>query len=158
MARTKKKPQRGAGGRPVQVGELVRQTLSEVLHEGHIKDPRLERASLVTITGVDMSPDLKLARCFVSIFPDDKATIEDVLDGLGSASNEMKRMLSARTGLRFTPHLRFDYDGSIANGARMEALLRDVVEQDRGQHPQQDPNLNPNPNPEEESAGQDSDP
>ncbi|MCB9653722.1 MAG: 30S ribosome-binding factor RbfA [Deltaproteobacteria bacterium] len=132
MSRGKKKPSRSGGGRPVQVGELVRQTLSEVLHEGRIKDPRLDKASLVTLTGVDMSPDLKMARCFVSIFPDDAVTVADVLEGLGSASNEMKRILSARTGLRFTPQLRFDYDGSIANGARIEALLRDVADHDRG--------------------------
>jgi len=111
---------------------MMRQVLSAMLREGVVKDPRLEVASMITVTGVDVSPDLRMAHVHVSVFPDDPAVLKDVLAGLTAGTNALRRNLADRTGLRFTPELKFHYDGSIAYGAKIEALLRDVASSDAG--------------------------
>ena len=122
----------GPTARVAQVGEEIREILCSALHEGAIRDRRVTSASMVTITGVDMSPDLREARVFVSIFPDDAEAVERVLEGLRSAARELQRELAARLSLRFVPRLAFGYDGSIRRGAEMEQLLREVHAADAG--------------------------
>jgi ribosome-binding factor A len=118
--------QRPSGSsRPIQVGEAVRQAIGTMLSEGAIKDPRLSSA-MVTVTDVEMTPDLKLARVYVSVFPEDDELMKGVIKGLRSAANHIKRELSARLELRYTPTLSFGFDKSIAQGARIEALIHEI--------------------------------
>ncbi len=125
MARKK----RSAGGaRPIKVGEQVRQALAEMLREGVFKDPRLETASLVTITEVKMTPELKLGRVYVSVYGADDAGA--VIEGLNSAAKTAQREIGARLKLRHTPKLEFARDDSIAYGAKIEALLQDIHRED----------------------------
>jgi ribosome-binding factor A len=107
--------------RTVQVGGLIQQEISELLVR-KIKDPRLE---LVTITGVEVSPDLKLARVYFSRFgnPDE---IRWVLEGLQSATGFIKRELGQRIKLRRVPDLEFVHDTSFEYGDRIESLLKDL--------------------------------
>src|SRR5262245_55290612 len=98
------RPGKKAGGRAASVAEGVRQELSSMLTDGAIKDPRLSNV-LLTITDVEMTPDLKLARVYFSVFPSDDDALKAVAKGLRSANGEMKRGISARLGLRFTPDL-----------------------------------------------------
>jgi ribosome-binding factor A len=109
----------------VQIGESVRQAIGTMLADGAIKDPRLS-AAMITVTDVEMTPDLKLARVYVSVFPEDEALMVGALKGLRSAASAMKREIGARLGLRYTPTLSFELDGSIANGARIEALIHEI--------------------------------
>lgn len=132
---------RSSGQRPIQVGEAVRQALAEMLVDGSVKDPRLGTA-LLTITDVEMTPDLRLARIFFSVFPDDDDTLRAILKGLKSAAREMKRGVGARVGLRFTPTLEFRLDPSVAQGARIETLLREIRDEESvtpGAEPTEDP-------------------
>lgn len=121
MARTKR---RGGGARPVQVGEQVRQALSEMLRDGVLKDPRLAAASLVTVTEVKMTPDLKLARSYVSVYGADDP--DSVIEGLNAAAKVAQREIGDRLELRYTPKIEFARDDSIAYGAKIEALLSDI--------------------------------
>jgi ribosome-binding factor A len=107
--------------RTVQIGGLIQQEISELLVR-KIKDPRLE---LVTITGVKVSPDLKLARIYFSRIgsPDE---IRRVLQGLQSAAGFIKRELGQRMQLRRVPDLEFVHDTSFEYGERIESLLKDL--------------------------------
>ena len=100
-----------------------------MLTGGVIKDPRLD-AAMATVTEVELSPDLKHARVYVSIFTDDPDRRQQVLDGLDSAAGQLQREIGARLGLRYTPMLRFEYDETIVRAARIESLLVDIAKDD----------------------------
>jgi ribosome-binding factor A len=103
------------------VGALLQVALAELLLRD-VKDPRVR---LVTVTGVDMSPDLKHARVFVSALGDGEARTRS-LAGLASARTYLQSHAGRRIGLRFTPELRFELDPSFAAGERVEQLLREL--------------------------------
>lgn len=126
----KKRTKASNKARPTQVGEQMRQALSNMLLEGAIKDPRVKEASIVTVTDVAMTPDLKQARVYVSIFPDDAKIQKDVLEGLESAAGATQREVASRLALRFTPKVKFFADESIREGAKIEAILREVRDGD----------------------------
>jgi ribosome-binding factor A len=116
---------RQGGGRGARVGELIKQELSGMLAGGTIKDPRIARA-MATITEVTLSPDLQHAKVFVSIFTEDAAVRATVLEGLESAAPILRRQLGETLAMRYTPELRFAYDGSIQYGAHIEALIAEL--------------------------------
>jgi ribosome-binding factor A len=102
------------------MGELAR-----ILRE-EVTDPRV---SLVTITRVDVAPDLSNAVVFYSVMsakPGDVETIEQVDDGLHSAASFFRRRAARVLPLRRMPELRFRYDPSLALGTETLALLRDI--------------------------------
>lgn len=115
-----------ASSRPVQVGEQVREAISEMLQEGALKDPRLKAATLITVTEVRMTADLELGRVLVSVYPDEESVVAEVFEGLGKARPHVKRELGRRLRLRKTPELRFLVDDSMAYGAKIEALLKQI--------------------------------
>ena len=107
--------------RTVRVGALLKSALAELLLRD-VKDPRVR---LVTVTGVDLSPDLRHARVFVSALGDDDARARS-LAGLASARVYLQSQAGRRIGLRFTPELRFEIDPSFAAADRVEQLLREL--------------------------------
>ncbi len=102
------------------VGDLIRAALSEVLQRG-LADPRVT-AGLVTITDVDVSPDLRHAIVWVSVIGDEEAQ-DKALAGLKAAANYLRRELGGRISTKYTPALRFQQDRSAEQGARMERTL-----------------------------------
>lgn len=108
------------------VNHLIRKELSELLRR-EIKDPRL--SSLVTVTDVSTSPDLRYARVFISILGDaeEKAL---ALQGLAAASKFLRRELSERLTLRRMPELDFRLDESIERGAHLLELIDKAVVKD----------------------------
>jgi ribosome-binding factor A len=103
------------------VGALLKSALADLLLR-NVKDPRV---GLVTVTGVDLSPDLKHARVFVSALGDAEARARS-LAGLASARAFLQAQAGRRIGLRFTPELRFEIDPSIEAADRVERLLREL--------------------------------
>ena len=103
------------------VGALLKAALSEMILRG-VKDPRV---GMVTVTGVDLSPDLKHAHVFVSIVGDAAARARS-LAGLTSARAYLQAQAGKRLGLRFTPELRFAIDPSFDAADRVEHLLREI--------------------------------
>ncbi|OGQ34287.1 MAG: ribosome-binding factor A [Deltaproteobacteria bacterium RIFCSPHIGHO2_12_FULL_43_9] len=83
-----------------------------------LQDPRI---SPLSVTDVEVSADLRIARIFVAIF--DKGNIDTTLDGLKSATPHLRRQIAAELNLRFTPDLEFFYDESLERGARIESLI-----------------------------------
>src|SRR4026207_2207300 len=103
------------------VNDQIRDELAQLFaHE--IRDPRLQ--GLISITGVETSPDLTVARIFVSVFADeDEATTPQ--KHIQGAQSFLRREVAARLNLRNTPELDFRLDRSIAQGARIEQLLKE---------------------------------
>lgn len=110
----------------------MQHALGEMILDGSVKDPRLGEASMVTITDVEMSPDLKLARVHVSVYPEDEAVVARVFEGLSAAAPQLKRELADRLRLRFTPELLFSRDDSIARGMRIDSLLKEIAAKGEG--------------------------
>lgn len=104
------------------VGGLIQQVLSDLLKKD-IHDPRLKMA---TITNVKMSPDLKLARVYFSIYGDTNKT-EAAASGFESARGFIKRSLAPKLGLRYMPDLIFFYDESFEYGSQIENLLKKIT-------------------------------
>jgi len=107
--------------RTLRVGELIRHALADILTRGHIRSPLLDSASL-TVTAVDVSPDLKNATAYVMPLGGQGAqTAEKELNRLsGAIRGELGRAIA----LKYTPSLRFRLDRTFDEADRIESLLR----------------------------------
>jgi ribosome-binding factor A len=103
---------------------LIQAELASLLMK-RVKEPRLKD---VTITGVDVSPDLRQAKVFFSML--DAAKIQDAIAGFNAAAPFLRRELAARLQTKVTPRLMPVYDDSMARGADMNELIRKVREED----------------------------
>lgn len=101
-----------------------------MLMRGELRDPRLSPASAVSITGVEVSADLSVARVFIDVLTE-ALRLSDVLAALHGGSGLIRRKLGDRLKLRRLPELRFEQDNSITRGARVEAILAEL--RDRGE-------------------------
>lgn len=110
------------------VNSLLRQELSELLRL-EIKDPRL--SGLISITYVEIAPDLKTARVFVSSLGG-AVERDAILQTLASASRFLRGELGRRVNMRYTPELEFRWDDSIERGAHILELLDQVKPPDGG--------------------------
>ncbi len=110
--------------RGARVAHEFQRELGSILARG-LKDPRI--TGFITVTGAKMPPDLKDITVYVSIHGDD-ATREQTLAGLRAAAGYLQREIAHRLKLRYTPHLRFAYDESVAEGDKIERLLKQIKE------------------------------
>lgn len=106
--------------RSERVSDALREVIAEMLAR-EIKDPRV---GMVTLTHVEMSPDLKHARVYFSCLGD-AAAHERSLAGLRSASGYIKAHAARRLKLRFTPEIAFVFDPSLEQAERLASLLRE---------------------------------
>lgn len=109
------------------VGEQIKKELSQIL-QYEVKDPRI---GFITVTGVDVTNDLSQAKVFLSVMGTDQQK-EDTLKALASATGFIRSELGKRIRLRKTPELLFQFDTSIEYGTRIEALLQQINEGNRG--------------------------
>lgn len=103
------------------VNEAVRAVIADAV--GDLKDPRI---GLVTVTGVDVTPDLKEATVYVSVLGNEnkrRATIA----GLESAHGILQSRINRELSLRRTPTLAFAYDDSVERGVRMTQLIDELA-------------------------------
>jgi ribosome-binding factor A len=111
------------GQRQLRVAEQVRHLLVEILHRGHFRDPELMDAHKITVTGVEIGPDLKHATAFVMPLGGENA--DTFLDALNRASGFFRGELAHRMDLRYIPKVTFRLDHSFDEAERIERLLRD---------------------------------
>ena len=105
-------------GRNQRLGAQIMRTLSELLRF-EVKDPRLQGVSL---TAVDLSRDLSVAKVYFSLLnPDDDAG--PALAGLEKASGFLRRKLGAAMKVRHVPELRFAHDDSAEHGMKISELI-----------------------------------
>lgn len=101
------------------VNSEVQRELSNIIR-GEIKDPRIH--PLTSVVLVEVAPDLKTCKAYVSVLGDEKARA-DTLEGLKSAVGFIRRQLAQNLNLRHTPEIRFILDQSIEYGVRMSKLI-----------------------------------
>ena len=107
MAKNKLNDNSGPSQRQLRVGELIRRALSEILMQGIIHDPDLNRIS-VTVSEVSASPDLKIATAYVCPLGGEGG--EDLIALLAKNKSEIRRSISKKLILKYTPDLRFRID------------------------------------------------
>lgn len=101
----------------------VQKELSNILRSG-IKDPRI--APWTSVVAVEVAPDLKTCKAYISVLGDKKAQ-EDTVTGLKSAEGYIRRELAHRLNMRNTPEVRFILDQSIEYGVNMSKKIDDVT-------------------------------
>jgi ribosome-binding factor A len=121
--------------RPDRVSEAIREAVAMFLTEG-VKDPRVK--GLVTVTGVDVTRDLRHARVHVSIMGTE-AEKKETMEGLQSVAGHLRAKLGRTLRLRVTPELDFRYDASIAHAARIDSLLEQIRTDDKPSHGDREP-------------------
>jgi ribosome-binding factor A len=112
--------------RPHRVADQIQRELAELLRV-HVKDPRIR---MVTVTAVDVSPDLQNAKVFFTHL----AGVEQApatLEALRHSAGYLRTELAHRLKLYTVPHLYFAYDDSIESGLRLSKLIDQAVEDDR---------------------------
>jgi ribosome-binding factor A len=123
------------GYRPDRVGDQIRQELSELLTRGAVHDPGI---GFITLTRVQVSPDLQHARVFYTSLGDEKARTQTAL-ALERATPFFRRHIGGRLRLRRVPEIEFRFDQSIEHQDRIEQILRDLEEErQRGSHDDED--------------------
>ena len=102
----------------------VQRELSEIIRT-EIKDPRVHDA-MVTVVNVDVTPDLKYCKAYISVLAEEEAAKETV-KGLKSAEGFIRTQLAKKVNLRNTPEISFVLDQSIEYGVRMSKLIDEVA-------------------------------
>ena len=100
------------------VAEEIRREVSLII-QGEVQDPRL---GFTTITRVELTPDLRFARIYYSVYGQEDKWIE-TQKGLDHANGFIRRLLGERLGLRFVPEILFDADHSSEYSIRIEEEL-----------------------------------
>ena len=108
-----------------QVAELIHRELSQILLF-EAKDPRVTD---ITITDVEVTADLQLARVYFTVIGGEEQA-QEALDGLLHAKGYLRSQLAGRLELRLTPDLNFEVDRSAAYAQRIEALLEQIAQND----------------------------
>lgn len=110
-----------ASNRIGRINEEIQRELSALLR--NLKDPRVQE-TMISITRVETTPDLRYAKVYVSFLEAEKA--KDALKGLRSASGFLRRALGQNLQLRYTPELQWEQDDSITYGAHMLELINSL--------------------------------
>ena len=101
----------------------VQRELSNIIRGG-IKDPRV--APMTSVVAVEVAPDLKTCKAYISVFGDEKAQA-DTIKGLQSAEGYIRRELARQLNMRNTPEIKFVMDQSIAYGVAMSKKIDDIT-------------------------------
>jgi ribosome-binding factor A len=109
-------------GRPARVGAEIQAAIGELLARGQLRDPRI---GYITITGVKMSPDLRVAKVYWSMLGEPRER-EETQAGLEAAKGFVRREVTARVKLRVSPEVFFVFDQSVGEGDKIDRLLREV--------------------------------
>ncbi len=110
-----------ASNRIGRINEEIQKELASLLR--NLKDPRVQN-TMISITRVETTPDLRYAKVYVSFLEADKA--QDALNGLKSAGGYLRRELGHALNLRYTPELMWALDDSITYGAKMLELINSL--------------------------------
>ena len=102
----------------------VQRELSEIIRT-EVKDPRLA-AAMVSVVSVEVTPDLKYCKAYISVLGDEKAQA-DTLKGLQSAEGYIRRELARTINMRNTPEIRFIVDQSIEYGVNISKKIDEVT-------------------------------
>ncbi len=112
--------------RPERVGQEIQAAIGQIIARGELRDPRI---GFITITGVKVSPDLRVARVFYSMIGSEKER-EETQKGLDAAKGYVRREVTSAVNLRVSPEIFFSFDESVGEGDKIDRLLRKVREKE----------------------------
>ena len=107
-----------ASNRIGRINEEIQKELASLIR--NLKDPRVQN-TMISITHVETTPDLRWAKVYVSFLQEEKA--KEALKGLKSAGGYLRRELGSALNLRYTPELNWALDDSITYGEKMMKLI-----------------------------------
>lgn len=110
------------GQRQLRVGERLRHVLADILRQGQLRDPVLSDAHLVTVTTVDIGPDLQHATAYV--MPLGGHNADEIVKALNRASGYFRSEMAAQLELRYTPKVSFRIDNTFDEADHIDRLLR----------------------------------
>ncbi len=111
--------------RPSRLAEQIKRELSVVI-QMELRDPRM---GMVTVSAVEVSRDLSVAKIYFTVFEQDK--IEASRKVLEASSGFLRKHLASTISVRSLPRLAFYFDESIGRGSRVSALIDDAVAKDK---------------------------
>ena len=114
----------------IRINEEVRRQLQEIIMR-QLKDPRID--PMTSVTKVEVAPDLKTCRAYISVLGNDHA-MDETIEGLTKAEGYIRRELAHSVNLRNTPAVRFIADDSIAYGVGMSKIIDEVIARDERAH------------------------
>ena len=120
--------------RTERVAEAIRRLASEVL-QTELRDPRMKE--LVTVTKVEVTSDLRLAKIFYTVLGDEKQK-KRVFEGLKSAKNFVKKYIGDKLELRYTPDVMFVVDKKLEYVTRINEVLEKIHEEENDERPKKD--------------------
>lgn len=107
--------------RSQKIADMIQREISALILKG-LKDPRI---GFVTITGVDITDDLRHAKIFVTVIGAEESKIAS-LEGLKHSVPFLRRHLGRELRMKFAPELHFEYDQSLEYGNRIENILKEI--------------------------------
>lgn len=110
------------GQRQLRVGERLRHILADILRRGELRDPVLADAHLITVTAVDIGPDLQHANAYVMPLGGNNA--DEIVKALNKAAGYFRSEMAAELDLRYTPKVSFRIDKSFDEADHIDRLLR----------------------------------
>ena len=113
-------PRGKASQRQMKVQEILRAALVEILQRGLTKEPVLDN-SMITITYVDVSPDLKHAKFIFLPFDEEKK--DDFIKSFKRANKRIRKEIAQRVQLKYTPNLSFVFDDTIKEIRKLDKLF-----------------------------------
>jgi ribosome-binding factor A len=108
------------------VGQEIQAAIAEVLSRGLIRDPRI---GFITLTGVKVSADLRVAQVFYSMIGTEEQR-QATQEGLEAAKGFVRREVTSRMKLRVSPEVFFTFDDSLNEGDKIDRLLREVKQKE----------------------------
>ena len=110
--------------RRLRVAQVLHRALSKQI-QSSVNDERCHRANIVE---VDVSPDLKGAKVYISVLDEDQKNIDEVVASLNGAAGFLRTQIAKTQHFRRVPSLKFIYDGSMVHGNKISALLNKTKE------------------------------
>ncbi|MGH8913135.1 MAG: 30S ribosome-binding factor RbfA [Acidimicrobiia bacterium] len=114
---------RGSSPRMLKVNSTLREVIAEEVER--LNDSRLE---LVSITGVETSPNLRQATVYIDVLGSTDPSA--ALDALGRAARRLQSAIAGQVRLKYTPTLEFAVDPGVVGGEKIDAILRDLEKGD----------------------------
>ncbi|MBU3934206.1 MAG: 30S ribosome-binding factor RbfA [Candidatus Omnitrophica bacterium] len=113
------------------VAEGIKQEIGKIIH-GELKDPRI---GFVTITKVDLSPDLRYASVYFSLLGT-KKELRDTQVGLARSAGFIRKLLGRRMKLRYTPQVAFRLDEGVEYSIRISEVLEKIKNKGKSNEPE----------------------
>jgi ribosome-binding factor A len=106
--------------RSQRVSDLLREEIADIITY-RLKDPRI---GFITVTGVDVTDDIKIARVYISVLKDEEK--KTTLEVLNAAKSFIRTELSKRLRMKFIPSIEFRLDTSVEYGSMIDKLLKEI--------------------------------